>query len=173
MRSHVKNILITGIPGVGKTTLVKKLLIHLEHLNAAGFYTEEIREGGIRKGFELVDLCGQRSVLSHVRIKSLYRVGKYGVDVERFDEFLEATDFLDPKTDLIIIDEIGKMECYSDKFKSLMRHILDSETLVISTIARKGGGFIAAIKDRADINLFELTVANRDRLANVILSTIF
>jgi nucleoside-triphosphatase len=172
MRSPRKNILITGNPGVGKTTLVKKILSQLEHLNASGFYTQEIREGGIRQGFELEDLSGQRSVLSHVRIKSPYRVGKYGVDVARFDEFLDATDFLDSHTELVVIDEIGKMECYSSKFVSLMRKILDSDTLVIATIAQKGGGFIAEIKERDDIQLYVLTKENRDRFASDILREI-
>jgi nucleoside-triphosphatase len=172
MNSRKKNILVTGYPGIGKTTLVKKLLYQLKHLNASGFYTEEIREGGIRKGFELVDLGGQRSVLSHVRIKGPYRVGKYGVDVEQFDEFLETADFLDSQTDLVVIDEIGKMECYSIKFTAIMQKILESDTLVVATIALRGGGFIAEIKDRTDIQLFELTLENRDRLAFDILDAL-
>jgi nucleoside-triphosphatase len=172
MSSQQKNILITGTPGVGKTTLVQKLLAELRHLSAVGFYTEEIRESGVRKGFELVDLVGQRRLLSHVRIKSPDRVGKYYVDVEGFDEFLDTMDFLNPAIYLIVIDEIGKMECYSKKFNSLMRHILDSEKLVIATIARKGGGFIAEIKDRPDILLFKLTLENRDSLTSEILSAI-
>jgi nucleoside-triphosphatase len=171
MRSP-KNLLITGTPGVGKTTLIKELLNQLKHLSAAGFYTEEIREGGIRKGFELVDLGGQRRMLSHVQIEGPYRVGKYGVDVERFDEFLEGASFLDSKTNLVVIDEIGKMECYSDKFTSLIQKLLESDTLVIATIARKGGSFIAEIKKRSDVKLFELTLENRNRLAIDILSEI-
>jgi nucleoside-triphosphatase len=173
MGSQKTNILITGAPGVGKTTLIKKLLTRLEHLKAIGFYTQEIREDRIRKGFELVDLNGQKSVLSHVRIKSPYRVGKYGMDVVGFDEFLESSDLLDSHTDLVVIDEIGKMECYSERFVSLMRKLLDSDTLVIATIARKGGGLIAEIKERADIRLFELSLENRGRLVHEILSEIF
>jgi nucleoside-triphosphatase len=141
-------------------------------LNATGFFTEEIRMNRIRKGFELVDLRGHRSVLSHVRVKSPFRVGKYGVDVEEFDKFLEGVDFFDSRTDLVVIDEIGKMECYSDKFVSLMKKILDSDTTVIATIAQKGGGFIAETKERSDIQLFELTHANRDELGFEIMSSI-
>ncbi len=172
MGDRPKNILITGIPGVGKTTLVKKILTQLRHLSLAGFFTEEIRKSGIRLGFELVDLNGHRSLLSHVRIKSPYRVGKYGVDVGRFNAFLDTVDFLNPQTYLVVIDEIGKMECYSDKFISLMRNILDSEKKVLATIAHKGGGLIAEIKDRNDVQLSELTLKNRDRLASEIMSGI-
>jgi nucleoside-triphosphatase len=168
MSSHKKNILITGIPGVGKTTLVKKILDEQKHLNAVGFYTAEIREAGIRKGFELVGLDGQRRVLSHVRIKGPYRVGRYGVDIIGFDEFLDSMNFLDVRADLFVIDEIGKMECFSEKFRSLMRKILDSDTRVIATIAQKGGGIIAETKSRTDSQLFDLTFENRDRLAFVI-----
>lgn len=172
MSSQKKNVLITGIPGVGKTTLVQNILIQLKPLKTAGFYTEEIRESGIRKGFELVDLNGQRSLLSHIRIKSPYRVGKYGVDVVRFNEFLDTVDFLAKKTELVVIDEIGKMECHSEKFTSLMRQILESDKKVIATIARKGGGLIAEIKNRTDIQLFELTLENRDRFASEIVRAI-
>lgn len=164
MDDSPKNILITGTPGVGKTTLLKKILTQLRHLSMAGFYTEEIRAEGVRVGFELVDLKGHRRVLSHVRIKSPFRVGKYGVDVEGFDGFLDTVDFLNPQVDLILIDEIGKMECSSAKFASLMRKILESETRVIATIARKGTGLISEIKDRTDIHLYELKLENRDLL---------
>ena len=72
-----KNLLITGLPGVGKTTLMKRISEALMDLNPVGFYTEEIREEGIRKGFELVSLDGRRAILSHTDIRSPYRVGKY------------------------------------------------------------------------------------------------
>jgi nucleoside-triphosphatase len=172
MNFRNKNIVITGIPGVGKTTLVKKLLAQLRQLSAAGFYTDEIRESGIRKGFELVDLLGNRSLLSHIGIKSPFRVGKYYVDVMGFDKFLDNVEFLNPQTGLVVVDEVGKMECYSDKFASIMRMILDSDKTVIATIAQKGGGLIAEIKERTDIQLFVLTLENRDRIAFEILNVI-
>lgn len=157
---------------MGKTTLVKNCLTQLKHLKTAGFYTEEIRESRIRKGFELVDLQGRRGLLSHIRIKSPFRVGKYGVDVVSFDAFLDTVDFFNPQTDLVVIDEIGKMECFSEKFSSLMRKILDSDLRVVATIARKGGGLITEIKSRNDTRSFELTLENRDRLASEIVRAI-
>ncbi len=158
------NILLTGEPGIGKTTLIERILGVIKHLRTAGFYTREIRQGGIRKGFELIDLGGRKSLLSHVNIKSPYRVGKYGVDIQGFEEFLEAIEFFDPPTDLIVIDEIGKMECVSTKFNTLLIRILDSETPVIATIALKGAGIIGQVKQRPDIRLFEMTRNNRDSL---------
>jgi len=159
-----KNFLITGLPGVGKTTLVKKLFEELKHLHPAGFYTEEIREEGQRKGFELISLNGKRGLLSHIHIKSPHRVGKYKVDIEAFENLLNEIPFFSPSTQLIIIDEIGKMECLSDPFKNLLKKILDSEKLAIATIALKGSGLIAEIKERDDIKLFEMTRHNRDSL---------
>ena len=146
-----KNLLITGLPGVGKTTLIKKMSEELKHLHPVGFYTTEIREEGTRKGFELISLEGRKGILSHIDIKSPYRVGKYKVDIKSFEDFLDQIKFSAPTIGLIIIDEIGKMECYSDKFKKLLKEILDSEKWVIATIALKGSGLIAEIKEKERI----------------------
>ena len=159
-----KNILITGLPSVGKTTLIKKLSKELKHLHPAGFYTEEIREEGQRKGFELISLDGKRGLLSHIHIKSPHRVGKYKVDIEAFENLLDEIPFFSPSTHLIVIDEIGKMECLSDRFKNLLKKIFNSGKLVIATIALKGGGLIGEVKERRDIKLFEMTSQNRDTL---------
>ena len=165
-----KNILLTGLPGVGKTTLIRRLSEELKNLHPAGFYTEEIREEGFRKGFELISLDGKRGLLSHVEIKSPYRVGKYRVDVKGFEGFLDSIAFFAPETKLIIIDEIGKMECLSLEFKRLIKEILNSEKMIIATIAFKGSGLIEEIKKRNDVRLFEITVKNRDSLLSEIFS---
>jgi len=144
--------------------LIKKLSEELKYLHPAGFYTEEIREAGQRKGFELISLDGKRGLLSHVEMRSPYRVGKYKVDIESFENFLNSIPFFDPSTRLIIIDEIGKMECLSDPFKNLLKKIFDSGKLVIATIALKGSGLIAEIKERDDVKLFKITKHNRDSL---------
>jgi nucleoside-triphosphatase len=168
-----RNILITGPPGIGKTTLIKQIERELADLLPVGFYTEEIRENGIRKGFELIDLSGRRELLSHVDIRSPYRVSKYGVDIERFEDFLDFIPFSERGTEIVIIDEIGKMECFSKKFEQLVKKLLDSEKIFISTIALKGGGFIEKVKKRSDIKLFEMSLANRDSLLSEILQELF
>lgn len=167
-----KNLLITGLPGVGKTTLIKKLVEALKRYQPVGFYTEEIREKGERKGFGLISLEGKRSLLSHKDIRSPYQVGQYKVDVEGFEDFLHSIPFFNRRTHLIVIDEIGKMECLSDWFKKLLKEILDYEKWVIATIALKGSGLIAEVKEREDVQLFEITKKNRDTLFSEILKEI-
>ena len=152
--------------------MIKKLSEELKHLHPAGFYTEEIREEGVRKGFELISLDGKRGLFSHKDIKGPYRVGPYKVDIKSFESFLDSVPFFDPLNHLIIIDEIGKMECLSDRFKNLLKKIFNSGKLVIATIALKGGGLIAEIKEGEDVKLFELTHRNREALLSEILKEI-
>lgn len=166
----MRRILITGLPGAGKTTLIRRVAAELSHLLPAGFYTSEIRDKGARKGFELVNLEGGRGILSHVDIRSKHRVGRYGVDIEGFDRFLDTVKWHDPDVGLIVIDEIGKMECFSDKFQALVRSLLDSHKPVLATIARKGSGLIAEVKRRPDIEIIELTPGNRDALVGEIVA---
>jgi len=159
-----KNILITGLPGVGKTTLVKKLCEAMSDLRPCGFYTEEIREHGVRQGFALVGLDGRCGTLSHVDVKSPVRVGGYGVALDDFERFLDGLVLPASGSGLAVIDEIGKMECFSRKFSLLVDRILASDTPLAATVALKGGGFISEVKRRPDIELFEISQRNRDDL---------
>jgi nucleoside-triphosphatase len=167
-----KNLLITGLPGVGKTTLIKKLSEALKGFHPVGFYTEEIREEGERKGFEFISLDGKKGILSHVDVRSPLRVGKYKVHVKGFEDFLGTISFFEPPTRLILIDEIGKMECFSEKFEKIVKEILNSGKWVVASIALKGSGLIAEVKERKDIKLFEITQRNRDVLLSEILKEI-
>jgi len=159
-----KNILITGMPGTGKTTLIRKILADVAALNPAGFYTEEIREAGVRRGFALISTDGVRSILSHENIRSPFRVGKYGVDLNSFESFIDRIPFRDPDRRLLVIDEIGRMECFSRKFTQLTSELLSSDRRVIATVAMKGTGLIADVKARPDVELIEITRDNRNDL---------
>ncbi|GMT48423.1 MAG: nucleoside-triphosphatase THEP1 [bacterium] len=159
-----KNLLITGRPGCGKTTLIKNIADKVSDKNPAGFYTLEIREKGRRVGFELVGLRGERAVLSHVRIKSPFRVGRYGVDLKGFEDFLEGLGLFSAETGVYIIDEIGKMESFSDKFCRIAKALLDSDTPLVATVSEKGGGFIEEVKKRPDVVIYRITPANRDEV---------
>jgi nucleoside-triphosphatase len=168
-----KNIIITGLPGVGKTTLIKGILHEIRRsLNPIGFYTEEIREKGIRTGFSLINVTGEKSILAAENIPSRFRVGKYGVDLVNFEKFIGNIPFRDPASRIIIIDEIGKMECFSKLFTDLVMELLSSNKLVIATVALKGTGLIAQVKRRPDIELIEITTNNRNHLLPSILSRI-
>jgi nucleoside-triphosphatase len=94
------------------------------------------------------------------------------VDVKGFESFLETISFFDPAKCLIVIDEIGKMECLSRKFRDLLKELLDSEKGVVATIALKGTGLIEEVKGRKDVKMFEVSERNRDRLLSEILKEI-
>lgn len=162
MSSHPQNILLTGRPGVGKTTVIIRLAERLADRTVAGFYTEEIRRGGQREGFRAATFSGHATTLAHVRFKQRSRVGRYGVDVPAFEK-LVLPELARPCA-VLIVDEIGKMECFSSRFVSTVRALLDGEVPVVATVAVKGSGFIAEVKARADVALLEVTHANRDRL---------
>jgi len=163
-----KNLLVTGKPGSGKTTIVEKILETLGEHNPRGFLTKEIRKGGNRAGFELVSLEGRRAVLSHVDIRSRYRVGKYGVDLESFEAFLDELSLFEPGTGLVVIDEIGKMECLSVKFCTLLNRVLDSPIPLLATIARSGPDILENIKGREDVVLMEIKKETREPDADIL-----
>ncbi len=163
-----KTILITGAPGVGKTTLIRRLVVELGERRCAGFYTEEIRKDGVRKGFELISLDGRKAMLAHVDSNSPYRVGRYGVDVVRFDLFLEPFDFAHTNAEVVIVDEIGKMEIFSQKFNLLLEAAFSSNQQLVATISAGGPRAIQRFKKREDVVLFEVTRLNRDRLVKKI-----
>jgi nucleoside-triphosphatase len=164
-RPPANNLLLTGLPGCGKTTVVRRVVERLSGRRLAGFYTQEIRREGRRLGFEAVALGGRRAVLAHVDLRTKRRVGRYGVDVAALDAVVEAELRKSPDdVDLFVIDEIGKMECFSRLFVEAATALLESTVPVLATIALKGGGFIAEVKARPDVELLTVTAANRGDL---------
>ena len=133
--AHV--LLLTGAPGVGKTTVMRRVVEALgEHL-AAGFLTDEIRERGERRGFRLVTLGGREWVMAHVELPKHARVGRYGVDIAALDAAAAVALARRPSIEVYLVDEIGKMECLSARFVAAMQDLLDSDRVVIATIARR------------------------------------
>ena len=156
--------LLTGRPGTGKTSLIKQAVS--EHkVNAGGFYTEEIRSQGTRLGFKLITLDGQEAVLAHVNIHGRFRVSKYGVDVESLDRVgVAALHQAARQRDLVVIDEIGKMEIFSANFQEAVWAIIDSGQKVLGTIMLVPNPWADAIKRKSQVNLVEVTRTNYDRL---------
>ncbi len=167
-------IVLTGPPGCGKTTAVVKIVDALDkRLRMAGFYTEEIRAAGTRKGFRWQRLDGRTGTLAHVAIKGPHRVSKYGVDIEGFEQ--DAVSVLDPTArgvDLFVVDEIGKMECFSGRFVEAIRRLLDSDRSVLATVAQKGSGLIREVKSRPGIQLLHLSPANRNEVTRQVIETL-
>lgn len=165
--SMVKNILLTGHPGVGKTTMLKGIIERFAHLAMTGFYTEEIREKGIRLGFKAVTMNGSSAVFAHRNFQTgpEHRVGRYGVKPEVLETLVLA--HLSPQgkaVHLVIVDEIAKMELLSMPFREGLLQALDSDCPLLGTISLKGTGFIKQVKRRDDVELFKITTENRNVL---------
>jgi nucleoside-triphosphatase len=163
--SRFKNLLVTGCPGCGKTTVLKRVAKHLGGLRLAGFLTLELREHGQRVGFEAVGLGGQRVILAHVQHRSLVSVGRYGVEPDRLVPLIEE-ELNRPlgAVDAYLIDEIGKMECHCPQFIEAVSRLLLGPVPLVATIALRGGGFIAEVKNRPDVQVVEVTNGNRQTL---------
>ncbi|MFN3420419.1 MAG: NTPase [Armatimonadota bacterium] len=169
-----KNLLLTGLPGVGKTTVIRKVLSLLPFgLKFGGFFTEEVREGGERVGFQIVSTDGQRAWLARKGFPSPHKVGKYGVNVEAIESvIIPALDRAIEQADLIVIDEIAKMELSHPAFAEIVWRCLESSKPVLGTIQRSHLPFIERVKARADTQVLEVTKENRDILPEKIVAVL-
>lgn len=161
------NLLLTGPPRVGKTTLVVRVLDVLPPGTACGFFTRELRRDGRRVGFSVETLAGQTAVLAHVDLRSPYRLGRYRVDLAAFEA--AALPAIDPErvsAPLIVIDEVGKMECLSDRFRELVVAAIGSDRTVLATVPVRGDRFIESLKASPDVTLLGVTTQNRDQLVD-------
>ncbi|NP_001003463.1 cancer-related nucleoside-triphosphatase [Danio rerio] len=180
----MKHVFLTGVPGVGKTTLVKKVCDALSGLSVSGFYTEEVREHGRRVGFDVVTVSGDRGRLSRVSSGSAaggreYRVGQYVVDLQSF-ESLALPLFRNMQEgsgkQLFVMDEVGKMELFSQPFIRAVRQILEKSCCsVLGTIPVPKGKPLALVEElrsRADVKIFTVTKENRDVIFDDIVSAV-
>jgi nucleoside-triphosphatase len=173
MTTRRAKILLTGLPGCGKTTAITKIVAQLKSEKVVGFYTQEIRQNNTRKGFCWNRLDGAAGTLAHVDIRSRFKVGKYGVDIDGFEKVVvPVLDIERTGAELFVIDEIGKMECFSEKFVEAVRQLLASDKAVLATVARKGAGFIREVKNYPGAMRFNVTRENQNKIINEILQII-
>jgi nucleoside-triphosphatase len=160
-------IFITGNPGCGKTTLIKEIVLNFKEkgISLSGFITEEMRKGNTRVGFGIQDLKTlEKKNFASIENVTQYKFGKYYLDLSNFESIaLKAFQ----SGDFVLIDEIGKMEFYSTKFKSLLLENLDKDINIIATLHRD---FVVDFKKYGKV--FYLTKENFENTKEEILKII-
>ena len=160
----IQKVLLTGRPGCGKTTLIKRVVNKLK-LPAGGFYTEEIREHGQRVGFKFVTLAGEETVLAHVDFKTPQHLGKYGLDLSGLETVgVAALREAMRVRQLVVLDEIGPMELRSAIFRDIVTKAFDTGVPILATITARSFPFSDALRKRSDVNVIEVRPNNREQL---------
>ena len=162
-----RTLLLTGRPGIGKTTVIKAAAASLGE-RAGGFYTEEIRESGGRKGFRLVTLDGRTAVMAHVNLRGRGRprVSRYGVDVGAIEWVgVGALRRAMREGQIVVVDEIGKMELFCGPFKETVLQAVSGPHTVVATAMSRPQPWVDSLKAMPDVTLWEVTAGNRDWMA--------
>ena len=159
-----RTLFLSGRPGVGKTTIVKQVAAELG-ARASGFYTEEIAGPGGRKGFRVITLDGKQATFAHIDIRSKSKVGRYGVDVAAFERVgVAALRAAIDQAEIIVFDEIGKMELFSSQFRSAAIKAVGCGKPVIATVMLAAHPWVEALKALPGVKTVEVTLKNRDTL---------
>jgi nucleoside-triphosphatase len=160
-------ILLQGRPGIGKTTVARRLADELRAagVTATGFVTEELREGRHRVGFAVETLAGDHAVLAHVDLPGPPRVGKYGVDLAAFERVALPALASVHETEVVVIDELGKMELASEKFRSAVADAIATPAAIVATVHVARHPFTDDLKRRPDFETVNVTHRNRGELA--------
>ena len=160
------NHFLVGRPGVGKTTLLLKVAQRLNAVRVGGFFTREIREAGGRVGFRVETFCGLSGTLAQVSRQQGPHVGKYRVDVGAFERIgVAGLEKAVQEAEVILMDEIGRMELCSGRFQQAVLAALDSDKPVLATVMAHLDPFVDALKARADVRVVKVTTDNREHLA--------
>jgi nucleoside-triphosphatase len=158
--------LLEGRPGIGKTTVARRLLTLLQEAGVpvGGFTTGELRTGGRREGFVVEAVSGAQQVLAHVGLPGPPRVGRYGVDLAAFERVaLPALGDPGPGG-VVVVDELGKMELASAAFRAAVVELLGRDVAVVATVQLARHQLIDALRRRPDVRVVRVTEATRDGL---------
>lgn len=165
-----QHILLTGKPRTGKTTLLKRIIKGLK-FSCGGFYTEEIVKDNQRVGFKIKTLDGEEGILAEKHRKSRFRLGKYGINLEDLEGIgVKAIEEALKTKQIVVIDEIGKMELFSRRFKNAVLKTLDSGKRLIGVIHLADDDFLNAIRARKDVVIFEVNLSNHEEVLKKISS---
>ncbi|MFX1480077.1 MAG: nucleoside-triphosphatase [Promethearchaeota archaeon] len=163
-------ILLTGPPRCGKSTLIMKVINYCKEneITVDGFLTPEVKEGTKRIGFDIKRIStNERRMLARIgNYSTQYRLGKYHVFIWEFEKIITKLERLEFKeSSIVVVDEIGKMELYSQKFQKLIKFLFKLDANIIATI---GQGLKHPIKDYL-LNLPEILLftLNRENLQTV------
>jgi nucleoside-triphosphatase len=159
-------LLLEGRPGIGKTTVARRLLSLLRQAGVpvGGFTTGELRTGGRREGFVVEAASGARDVLAHVGLPGPPTVGRYGVDLATFER-IALPALRTPRTaTVVVVDELGKMELASAPFRDAVTELLGREVAMVATVHLARDRFTDALKRRPDVQVIQVTEASRDAL---------
>ena len=170
-------ILVTGPPGIGKTSILRRTVKELKNrkYTVGGMICREVREGGVRVGFEIMDLStGTRGWLAHMNQPTGPRIGKYHVNLTDLDvigvgSILEALQ----NADILAVDEIGPMELLSTAFSNALVKAVESSKPMLGTIHYGlRNSLVNSIKTREDAEILKVTYKNRENLHNLIANKI-
>lgn len=169
-------ILLTGIPGVGKTTLISKVvyLLRKEGISVGGIYSKERREGRTRVGFVMIDLLtGFQAELASMGGEGP-RMGRFRVSLTNLSDFAsKAVERALSDSELIVIDEVGPMELMSPEFRRAVKKVLESGKPALMVVhMRMNDPLVEEIKERHDAKMYQVTPENRDTLPTLLLTAI-
>jgi nucleoside-triphosphatase len=159
-------ILLEGRPGAGKSTVAQRLadLLEAQGLRVGGFVTGELREGGRRVGFTVEAFEGERATLAHVSLPGPPQVSRYGVDLDAFERIVMPGLEQAGSADVVILDELGKMELASKRFADVAWALFESPLRLVATIHYASHPLTDALRRRSDVERLTVNRATRDAL---------
>jgi nucleoside-triphosphatase len=163
-------IFLTGDPGCGKTTVLRRVVERLRgSVRMTGFLTEEVREGARRSGFCGITLDGREFPLARVGGHGPYRIGPYTVSLEELDAIGVPALAPPPGTELVVLDEVGKMESFSAAFRDAVLSLLAREVPLLATVAVHGVGFPKKVRHDPRIVLVRMGRESRNAVVGELL----